>query len=137
MSGIDGFGTKLKRGDGATPELFTAIAEITNIGGPGLARDTYETTTHGSPGGWRQFIGGLKDGGEVSADVNYHPSEHDALVADFDDTGARTYQVVFPDPESTTWTFQAILTGFEPSAPHDDKLTASLAWKVSGKPTIS
>ncbi|MFD9064183.1 phage tail tube protein [Kitasatospora purpeofusca] len=138
MAGIDGFGTQLKRGDGATPsETFTGIGEMTSIGGPSLARDTYDVTTHGSPDQWREFIGGLKDGGEVSGDVNYDPSLHDFLVADLEDKSPRTYQIVFPDPEQTTWTFKAILTGFEPSAPFDDKLSASLTWKVSGKPTLS
>ncbi|MFE2106636.1 phage tail tube protein [Kitasatospora sp. NPDC059463] len=137
MAGIDGFGTKLRRGDGATPQTFTDIAELTSIGAPTLARDTYEVTTHGSPEQWREFIGGLKDGGDVSGDVNYMPSAHDFLVADFDDKEPRDYQIVFPDLEQTTWTFKAILNKFEPSAPFDDKLTASLGWKVSGKPTLS
>ncbi|MET9396280.1 phage tail tube protein [Kitasatospora sp. NPDC002965] len=136
MSAIDGFGTKLKRGDGGSPQNFTEIGEITQVGGPSLSRETYESTTHGSPFGWRTFIGGLKDGGEVSADVNYDPSVHDILAADFEDKDPRDYQLVFPDPETTTWTFEAILTGLESSAPFDDKLTATLGWKVSGKPTL-
>ncbi|MGW2547153.1 MerR family transcriptional regulator, partial [Kitasatospora sp. NPDC001574] len=34
-----------------------------------VIRDHLDSTTHGSPGGWREFVGGLKDGGEVSADA--------------------------------------------------------------------
>ena len=34
--GISAFGTTLKIGDGATPEVFAAIAEVTNVGGPGM-----------------------------------------------------------------------------------------------------
>lgn len=137
MAGIDGFGTQLKRGDGATPEVFTALADVTSITPPGMSREAYDSTTHGSPDKHREFIGGLVDGGEVSADVNYHPAVHDTLVADFADAAPRSYQIVFPDPETTTWDFKAILTGFEGAAPHDGLLTASLTWKVSGKPTIS
>ncbi|MDX3235651.1 phage tail tube protein [Streptomyces sp. ME03-5709C] len=137
MAGIDGFGTQLKRGDGGGPEAFTAIANATGISGPGLSRETIDVTAHDSPDQWMEFVGGLKDGGEVSLDVNYDPSEHDALVADFDDEEPRNYQLVFPDPDETTWTFAAILTGFEPDAPYDDKLSASLTFKVSGKPTLS
>ncbi|MEU1194921.1 phage tail tube protein [Streptomyces sp. NPDC005813] len=138
MSGINAFGTQLKRGDGATPsEVFTAIAEATGISGPGLSRETLDVTSHGSPDGWMEFIGGLKDGGEVSVDINYQPAEHDALVDDFEDNDPRNYQLVFPDPDETTWSFKAILTGFEPDAPYDDKLSASLTFKVTGKPTLS
>lgn len=137
MAGMDGFGTKLKRGDGETPEVFTEIADITNLSGPGLSRETLDVTSHGSPDGWMEFLGGLKDPGEVSADINYQPTLHDLLVADFDDKAPRNYQIVFPDEDATTWAFPAILTGFEPEAPYDDKAAASLTFKVSGKPTIS
>lgn len=135
MAGQDGFGTQLQRGDGAGPEVFTKIADVTNISGPGLSRETLDMTSHDSVDGWMEFVGGLKDPGEVSADINYQPSEHDSLVDDFEDTEPRNYRLVFPD--ATTWTFPSILTGFEPEAPYDDKLSASLTFKVSGKPTLS
>lgn len=136
MAGIDGRGTQLQRGDGGSPEAFTAIANVTNISAPSLARETYDVTTHGSPDGWREFIGGLKDGGEVGLDINYDPDEHDPQADDFDDEVPRNYRVVFPGGIAT-WAITALLTGFEASAPHDDKLTASLTFKVSGKPVLS
>lgn len=137
MAGIDGFGTQLKRGDGGGPEAFTALANVTNISGPGLTRETIDVTAHDSPDQWMEHLGGLKDGGEVSVDVNYDPADHDVLVDDFDDDAPRNYQLVFPDVSATTWSFGAILTGFEPEAPYDDKLAASLTFKVSGKPTLT
>ncbi|MFJ5059020.1 phage tail tube protein [Streptomyces nigra] len=137
MAGINGFGTELRRGDGADPEVFTPIADATGISGPGLSRETIDVTSHGSPDAWMEFLGGLKDGGEVSVDVNYQPVFHDVLVDDFDDQEPRNYQLVFPDPDETTWGIKAIMTGFEPDAPYDDKLSAALTFKVTGKPTLS
>ncbi|MCD0450765.1 phage tail tube protein [Actinocorallia sp. API 0066] len=138
MAGIDGFGTKFLRGNGATPtEAFVAIAEVTNVTPPGMSRDTYDVTSHDSPNRRREFIGGLVDAGEVSIEINYDPALHDVLVADFDDVDPRNYQIQFPDPALTTWTFAAIMTGFEPEAPHDDKLSASVTFKVSGAPDLS
>lgn len=137
MAGIDGFGTALQRGDGAGTEVFTTIANVTSINPPSMERETIDVTAHDSADGWMEFLGGLKDGGEVSADVNYDPSEHDVLVADFEDESPRNYRIVFPDADATTWSFKAILTGFEPEAPYDDKLAASLTWKVTGKPTLT
>lgn len=137
MAGIDAFGTQLKRGDGGSPEVFTAIADATGISGPGLSRETLDVTSHGSPDQWMEFLGGLKDGGEVSVDVNYQPANHDTLIDDFNDDAPRNYQLVFPDEDSTTWTIKSIIKGFEPDAPYDDKLAASLTFKVSGKPTLS
>ncbi|MEU6295006.1 phage tail tube protein [Streptomyces erythrochromogenes] len=137
MAGLDGFGTQFQRGDGAGPEVFTAVADVTNVSGPGLSRETIDVTSHGSPNAYMEFIGGLKDGGEVSIDVNYDPGNHDALIDDFDDDAPRNYRIVFPDADTTTWAFKAVMTGFEPEAPYDDKLAATLTFKVSGKPTIS
>ena len=137
MAGQDGFGTLLKRGDGADPEVFTAIGDPTGISGPGLSRETIDVTSHGSPDQWMEFVGGLKDGGEVSVDINLQPGVHGPLADDFDDTEPRNYQIVFPDPDETTWNFKAIMTGFEWDAPYDDKLSASLTFKVTGKPTLS
>lgn len=135
MAGIDAFGTTLQRGNGASPEVFAEIANVTNIGGPGLSRETLDVTAHDSPNGWREHKGGLKDAGEISLDINFDPSEHDTLLADFADDEARNYKLVFPD--GTDWALKAILTGFEASAPHDDKLTASISLKVTGKPNFS
>jgi predicted secreted protein len=137
MAGLDAFGTQLQRGDGATPtEVFTAIANVTDITPPGIERETYDVTAHDSPEAWREFIGGLKDGGEVEIEVNYDPRDHDALIADFADPNPRNYKVVWPNSLGN-WAFGAILTNFEPEAPHDDKLAASVTFKVSGKPTIT
>ncbi|PSK47977.1 hypothetical protein B0E38_06454 [Streptomyces sp. 111WW2] len=139
MAGMDGFGVQLQRGDGAEPEVFAKIADVTSLNPPGLSRETIDVTSHDSPNGWMEFLGGLKDPGEVSADINYQPAEHDLLVADFDDKTPRNYKIVFPDDDvsPTTWTFGAFLTGFEPETPYDDKASASLTFKVTGKPTIT
>jgi predicted secreted protein len=138
MPGLDAFGTELQRGDGATPtEVFTAIANVTSIEGPGIERETLDVTAHNSPDGWMEFVGGLKDGGEVELEVNYDPSDHDTLIADFEDEAPRNYRLVFPDPAATTWGLSLILTGFEPEAPYDDKLAAAITFKVNGKPTLT
>ncbi|MFD5297221.1 phage tail tube protein [Streptomyces mutabilis] len=136
MAGLDAFGTKLQRGDGAATEVFTDIANVTNITPPSIERETYDVTAHDSPDAWREFIGGLKDGGEVEIELNYDPREHDSLVTDFGDTEPRNYKILFPGTLGS-WSFAAIMSGFESEAPHDDKLSATVTFKVSGKPTIT
>lgn len=119
------------------------IAYVTNIGGPGLARDTLESTHHRSTAMYRTFIKGLKDGGEVSLDLNFDPANatHNAaagILADFaNDVDISTWVITWPDTGLTTWTFDGIVTGFEPSAPFDDKLSATVTIKVSGQPTLA
>lgn len=90
MAGMDGFGVQLQRGDGAATEVFTTIADVTSLNPPNISRETLDVTSHDSPNGWMQFLGSLKDPGEVSADVNYQPDKHDLLVSDFEDATPAT-----------------------------------------------
>lgn len=130
---LDAFGTTLSRdtGDG----VFEPIASVTALTPPGFSRETLDVTSHDSEDGWMEFLGGLKDPGEVSCDVNYDPVDHDKLIDGFDDDLPVDYEIAFPD--GTVWSFGAILTGFEADAPYDDKLTASLTWKVTSRPSIT
>jgi predicted secreted protein len=132
MSGEDGFGTALHRGDGAAPEVFTAIANVKNFKGPGMKRDIYDSTTHDTPEGWRTKRGGLKDGGDVELDINFDPANHSLLIEDFDDPDPRNYRLIWPD--GTQCALTAVLSELSPASPHDDLLTASIKFAVSGKP---
>ena len=142
MTSMSGFGTLIKIGDGATTEVFTTVAQVKSISGPGLSMDAIDATHHSSTAGWREYIGGLLDGGEVSFDINYDPVEntHDAgtgLLKDMSDKTVRNFQVVFPDTATTTWTVAALVTGFEVGAPIDDILSAAVTLKLSGQPTLA
>lgn len=137
MAGLDAFGIAIQRSDMATPTpAFTALGNVTAVNGPEIKRETYDVTAHDSVDGWQEFIGGLKDGGEVSVEVNYDPTKHDVLVADFSDSVARDYKIVFPQGKGS-WAFKAFLTAFKSEAPVDDKLSGELTFKVTGKPTIT
>jgi predicted secreted protein len=141
MPGKNAFGTEFRRGDGATPtEAFTTIANVTTINGPDRSRETINVTAHNSPGAWMEFLGSLKDGGEISIEINYDPTEatHD-LDDDFDDVEPRNYQVVIlPDTEDEyTWDLSGILTALGDEFPHDDKMARSMTVKVTGKPLLT
>ena len=133
-------GTLIKLGDGASPEVFTTIAEVTNIGGPEIEQDSLDVSHHGVD--YKQFVGGLKDGGEVALELNYLPADgtHNAatgLLKDLNDGVLRTFQLVFTDTSLTTWVFSALVTRFAPGAPVDGKLGLSVTLKVSGTPTLA
>lgn len=135
MAGIDAFGTTLARESDSSPGTYIPVGNITALSPPGISRETIDVTAHDSEDGWMEFLGGLKDGGEVSFEVNYDPAKHDDLLADLH-AQAISWRVTFPDPAATEWTVNAILTGFEPDAPYDDKLSASITLKVTGKPAF-
>lgn len=140
MSGRDAFGTLFKRATTLSPgTVFETMANVTNIGGPERTRETIETTAHDSPEQWREFIGGLKDGGEVTLEINYDPAElsHD-IDDDLDDTAPRNYRVVIlPGTEDEhTWTLKGVMTQVGDEFPFDDKMARNITIKVTGKPTL-
>jgi len=136
---IRAFGTLLQCDFGSG---YTTIAEVTDLSGPALKLDDTEVTSHDSPDGWKEFIGGLLEAGEISVSINYVPTDstHDAstgLISLMINRSVGAFQIVFPDGASTTWTFNALVTAFEPSEPTDDKLSADVTLKISGKPTLA
>lgn len=139
---IIGFGTLFKFGDGASPEVFTTVAEVTNIDGPGLSRAIPEATHMESPNGYREYIGGLKDGEEVTLECNFLPGNatqdpDDGILSLFE-SGIRTnFQIVWPFSPTVTWQFAGVVTGFQPTTPVDDKITISVTIKVTGQPDFT
>ncbi len=140
-----GHGTLLQRGDGNVgSEIFTTVAEVLSVSGPSLSRDTVDVTTMDSPDQWREFIAGLLDGGDLTFDVIYDPVDPTiepglGLLSEFSKASgaaATNWQLVFPDPATTTWDFKAILTAAEVQESIDDKVMLSCTLKVTGKPVI-
>lgn len=135
---ISGVGTSFKRanGDSSSP-TFTAVAEVNSISGPNLTRDTIDVTSLDSTGGYREFIGGFRDGGEVTLEMNFTLDGYDDLKADFDNDTMWTYQIVLPDSGNTTFEFDGLVTSLGLGIPMDDKITADVTIKVSGQLTVT
>lgn len=134
MAGIDAFGTQLKIGDEAGTS-FDAVAEVTSVDFLDVEVEDIETTSHDSPGQWREYIGGLKDGGELSFELNFDPAVHGSLL---DLVGvSREMQIVMPAGVDDIVEFEGYLKSLSAAAPHDDKLSATAAIKVSGPVVIT
>jgi predicted secreted protein len=121
--------------------VFVTIAEVLDVDGPGFAADPVEATHQLSPSNWMEFIPGLKDGGEVGFDIQLNPTDptHDlasGVLGFFNDQTVRNWRIVLPDPATTTWTLPAFVSGYEPSLPVEDKMTAAITLKVAGAPTL-
>lgn len=139
---ISAFGTLLKMGSGETTETFTTVSEIKSLSGPEVSLDTEDVTNHDSPGGWEEIVGTILRSGEVSATMNYIPTDgtHDAstgLLADLKNRVHRNFQMVFPDTSNTTWSFTALVTNFGPSEDVDGILETEITLKLSGEPTLA
>ncbi len=130
-----GHNTLFKRNDGAG--AYTTLAEVTGVTPPNLSRDTVDATHMESPERYREFISGLRDGDEVSIEMNFVPggAAMTALLADFHNDAAVGYKIVFPN--AVEWTFSAFITSFNPEAPLDDKMTLAPTFKITGKPVLA
>ncbi len=98
-------------------------------------------TSHDS-GGWREYIGTLLTGGEVSFDLNFIPtsatqSYSSGLIEDMVSRTKRNFNLVFSDTGATTWAFTALVTGFKPSAAVEDELAAEVTLQITGAPTLA
>lgn len=126
-------GTALKIG-------ANAIAELTSIGGLELSADTIETTALDTADGYRTYIQGLRDGGEVSISGFFKGSDtngQQALLTNLNDGSVDTYSIVFPTAIGYTWSFSGIVTGFSTGAELEDAVTFDATLKVTGKPTLA
>lgn len=121
----------------------TTVAGVTNIGGPGLTLETIDVTNHSSASAWREFVGGLKDGGEVSLDIVFDPAEtthknaSGGLLYLLTTRASGSFSLTFSDTGGTVWSFTAFVTSFEPGAPVADGLTAAVTLKITGAPTLA
>lgn len=118
----------------AGTEVFTTIAEVTNITGPGVSFELIDATHMESPDAFREYLPSLLDGTQVTLELNYLPADSNQYGLREDQLARtlRNFQIIWPDSGSTTDQFAAYVTDFTPSAQIADKLSASCTLKISG-----
>lgn len=112
--------------------VYTVIAEITDVKGPGMKAKPIKATNNTTSAGWEEFIAsGIVDGGEVDIEANFVPTEHISVIDLLGVTAA--YEITWPTlPTPTTCTFDGIITEAEPTAPLEEQLKLALKIKVTG-----
>ena len=120
---------------------YSTIGEVTELTPPQMSRDDIDVTSNSSSDGYREFIGGLRDGGEVTFKCNWLPTNSTqdgttGLLESFNDNINHNWKLILPNTLITI-TFVGFLTGFEPDLPLEEQGTLSGTIKVSGKPTVA
>lgn len=118
-----------------SPNDWLDLGEVTNITPPSSTTDMIDVTHMQSPGGRREFVPGLIDPGECSFEMNYVPGSAGDLylLALFDLAPAlrkRRCRIIYPN--QVTHTFEALIQTYEPSVPTEDKMSATVTFKVTG-----
>jgi len=133
MAGVDAFGTEWAMHDGAS--TYVAVAEVTSISVLDVSVDSIDVSSHDSAGQWREFVAGMKDGGELSMDINYDPALHGAIWSALGTT--RNHRITLTDSGAAVVSFSGFISGVKADAPYDDKLAATVSIKVDGAVTIT
>lgn len=129
--------------ESATGTDFTwnsvAVVEVNTVGDIDLTSDDIEVTHYNSDDGYKEYIQGLRDGGEITVEGNFVPTDagQASLITDFEAGTKRTGVVSLPNAAASTWTFTAYVKGFTTSQPINDKLMFTATLKISGKPTFA
>lgn len=134
-------GTYLQMGDGATPEVFTTIAEVLDIKGGGHQKlATEDVTSHSSASHFKEVVATLLSLDPVTFGVNLIPTTatHNpttGLIAAQYNRTLKHWKLIEPDAGSSTLAFSAYVTDFNPANPVAGKLSADVELTPSGVPT--
>jgi len=130
-------GTILKRGDGATPEVFTAVPDVISIAGPDATKAEIDVTDLASVA--KEFKGGLADFGRLTVEMNYIPgnSVHTAIRNDFINSSSpvRNWQILFVNGKQ--WSFAGYVGAFPGNTQADNVQKGTLTIRLSGAVTES
>ncbi len=151
-----GFGTVLSRVTNVvSTDVYTAVANVFDISGPEIERDDVDLTVYDSADRYREYIPGLREGGEITATLNlvstaatlqslYHSSEAGSTAGPAGSTGAddgsyesntaSTWRM--RGPSFNTWRFAGYVKGIVQAQPIDDRRTWEVTWKITGRPIM-
>ena len=120
-------------GTGTTVSIGgSALAEVLDITPPGMSRESIQSSHMGTLVAHTFSPSKLYDGGEADFELAFEPNWAVPISA-----AAQSVVITFPDSGSSTWTFDAFVTGYEPTDPLEDRMTATLTLKVTGAVTIA
>lgn len=127
-----GYGSKLKRKIAGT---YTAVLEVLSVSGPNSEASDVDVTNFDSADGFREFINGLKDGGEVTFETNYVKTEYARLLAVHVAGTLEDWQLLLTDGSNIQFYGTVKSAGIE--TPVEPQIKNSFSAKVSGNPVFT
>ena len=134
---IDTQGATFQRGDAASPEVFTTIAGLVNIGEVGVERSLIDTTNLAST--IREYKGAIPDGAEIDLDFQYDSDEtgQTGLKADLDGNTVRSFKINIQDSPVAVFAFSGLVISWKISNPIDNVVPLAVRVKITGSLTIT
>lgn len=135
-----GWGGKLLVSTDNTEANLTELSEVREVNFPQEEVDEHEVTHLASPNRRKEFIAGMRDGGEFTATLNYVPgSATDLLLsAALEDGTTRKVRMVIPDDSGTgtaDWnhTISAFVKRYSPDTMSPNApMSATVTFRATG-----
>jgi hypothetical protein len=139
MAKYAAFGTQLKIGGTAG----TAVVNVESIEGPEASTEMLDMTAHDSGSAYRETRPSFIDAGEITLRIQWDPNDatHKNAAGGLRyllaQRTSQQFAIAYPSSPVAYDIFTAYVTGFTPSAPFDDKLTAEVTLTLTGAPTLA
>lgn len=142
-----GYGSQLLVGDGTSPEVFWAIADVVSITPGDMSTAVIEKTHLRSTEAHREKIAGLRDSGPFTVQLNWRPTHESqsntgglgafvsgGLVKFWRDRTVKNWKIVLSDGSpGTEWPFTGFVSKFQPGEiGADDKVSATVEITPTG-----
>lgn len=118
---------------------YVGVPEPKNVVVPQITQDYIEVTNLDSTSGFREYIAGLKDGGELGLECNYTPDGYDTANTYFTDGTVVDFLVTLPksgtQTQGDTFEWSAVITPEMGDGPIDGEVTFTINMRVSGAVT--
>ena len=125
---ILGAGSTLRLGDGASPEVFTTIAEVLRCGAIGQSAGEIEVTHLSSTS--KEYIGALPEGSTVEFSLNFVGGTQQNALRDGVAT-TKNLQMQFSDNTQASFAFVVLGFSRDETTP-ESQLTATISGRITG-----
>jgi len=131
MAQLESQGTVLQIGDAASPEVFTAIGEVKEIGGPTGSAPVIDVSNLSSTK--REKLIGLPDEGQISIELNWDPNDtkQTLLRTTRNARTAVNFKIITSDSPSTSLSFSAFVLEFSHKFGIDEVATLTITLEIT------
>ena len=137
MAAAKSLGTTLTKTASGQETEDLVIADLTSIGEIGVESDEIDVTTLDSDSGYKEYIAGFKDAGEVSLEgIIKSEDAMEAMLALAESQAIEEWTI--ETPSGSTWVFDGFVKGFkEAEATVEGVRGFSGSIRVSGAPVYT
>jgi predicted secreted protein len=135
MSAEKSLGTTLVKTKSGAEELDLTVGYLTSIGRVGVESEEIDVTTHSSTDGYKEFIAGFKDAGELAISGLIEDEETMTSMVDLADSQSVEEWTITSPTNGSTWVFEGFVKMFEEGENTPEGVRAfNGTIRISGKP---